>query len=61
MDLREMYIERADELAMQIYDKEFYDLTEKQQDKLWVAAELDVVNGIADHADNLRKTEKERI
>ena len=58
-DLKEMYMERADQLAMQIYDKEFYDLTKEQQDKLYGVAESDVVNGLADYADCLRKAEKE--
>ena len=58
-DLKEMYMDRADELAMMIYDKEFYDLTKEQQGKLWVVAESHVVNEMVDRADCLRKAEKE--
>ncbi len=60
MDLKEMYMERADELAMELYDKEFYELTESQRDTLYAKAEMDVVDGCADHADFLRKADKER-
>ena len=61
MDLKEMYCERSEELAMEIYDKEFYDLTQDQQIEVWQKAERDVVDGIADHADNLKKASKEGI
>ena len=59
MDLKEMYCERADELAMELYDKEFYDLPKNLQDKVWLMAERGVVNDCADHADTLRKAKRE--
>jgi len=61
VDLKEMYCERADELAMELYDKEFYDLPKNLQDKVWLMAEQGVVDGLADHADMLRKAQKEEM
>lgn len=61
MDLKEMYMNRADELADELYGKEFYELTESQRDTLYAQAEQDVVDGVADHADMLRKAQKEGI
>lgn len=55
MDLKEMYIERADELAMELYDKEFYDLSSELQDKVWRQAERGVVDDCFDRADMMRK------
>jgi len=57
--MKEQIIERADELAMEIYDKEFYNLTSSEQDKIFKKAERDVVDNYADHADSLRKAKKE--
>ena len=57
MDLKEMYCERADELAMELYDKEFYDLPRDTQDKVWLMAERGVVEDCYDRADIMRKGE----
>ena len=59
MDLKEMYCERADELAEQIYGKEFYDLPDDIQDKVWLMAERGVVEDCADYADFLRDKSKD--
>ena len=61
MGLKEMYAERADELAMKLYNIEFYELTEAQKDEVYVRAEQDVVDRLAYHADFLRKAQKENI
>ena len=55
MDLKEMYMERAEELAMKLYGVEFYELGSGKQDLVWKQAEEDVINNCADQADNLRK------
>jgi len=54
-----MYMEQAEELAMIIHNKEFCDLTKDQQERVWLQAEQSVVDNMADHADNLRKSSKE--
>ena len=58
-DIKEKYQERADEIAEEKYGKEFYDLTSDQRGEVWLAAERDVADGMADHADFLRKAHKE--
>ena len=52
--MKEQIIERADELAIEIYDKEFYYLTSEQQDKIFRWAEQDVVEGYFVQADRLK-------
>jgi len=55
MDLKEMYCERADEIAMELYNQEFYDLPSDMQEKVWRMAESGVVEGCYDRADMMRK------
>ena len=57
MDLKEMYCERADELAWEVYGKEFYELTQEQQDEIYVRAERGVVEDCYNRADMMRKGE----
>ena len=59
MDLKEMYCERAEEIAWDLYSKEFHYLSKDLQDKVWLMAERGVVENCYDHADNLRKQDKE--
>ena len=61
MDLKEMYMERAEDIAFEKYEKEFHYLTKDQQSEVWLMAERDVVDGMADYADNLRKAQKEGL
>jgi len=51
--MKDQIIERADELAMEIYDKEFYDLTEDQKDKIFKQAEEDVIDNFVGQAERL--------
>jgi len=51
--MKEQIIERADELAEEVYDKEFYDLTDKQQDEIFLRAESEVVEGYFEEAEGL--------
>ena len=60
MDFKEMYMERADEIAFEEYGEEFCYLTKEQQDKVWLQAERGVVEDCYDHADNLRKAAREQ-
>lgn len=55
MDLKEMYCERADEIAWELYDKEFYDLSRDLQDKVWLMAERGVVEDCYDYADSIKE------
>ena len=59
MDMKEMYMEQANELAFEIYGKEFYELNNKQQDEIYIMAERNVVDNLSSHADFLRKQVKE--
>ena len=59
MDLKEMYQERAEEISMEKYDCEFYDLSQERQLDVYLQAERGVVDEVVDHADNLRKSQKE--
>lgn len=54
MDLREMYYQRADELAEELYSKEFYELSMELQNEVWLMAERDVIDDCADYADMRR-------
>ncbi|MEA2036167.1 MAG: hypothetical protein U9O94_01560 [Nanoarchaeota archaeon] len=58
MDLKEMYCERAEEIAGEVYGKEFTRLTPELQDKVWRMAERGVVENCYDHADFLRKSKR---
>ena len=55
MDLKEMYCERAEEIAEEVYGKEFTRLPSELQDKVWLMAERGVVEDCYDHADMMRK------
>jgi hypothetical protein len=57
--MKEQYMEAANEIAWEIFEKEFYDLTKDQQDKVWSMAERNVVDNLAGRADHLRKEKKE--
>ena len=59
MDLKEMYMDRAEEISMELHGVEFYNLQEPVKSLVWEQAERDVIDGAADHADFLRKQEKE--
>jgi len=61
MDLKERYMEQAEELAWKIHQKEFHYLTKDQQERVWLMAERDVTDWIVDQADNLGKALKENI
>jgi len=49
----------AEEMAEELYEKEFYDLTNDQQYEVFLKAERRYVDRMADHADYLRKRERE--
>ena len=55
MDLKEMYCERAEEIAEEVYGKEFTRLTPELQDKVWRMAETGVMEDCYDRADMMRK------
>jgi hypothetical protein len=59
MSFKEEYCEQANELAYEMYGKEFHELSKALQDKVWGMAEGTVVNNMADQADFLRKQAKE--
>ena len=60
IDLKEMYMDRAEEIALETYGMEFYNLDSWRQQRVYEQAERDVIDGLADHADNLVESNKDR-
>jgi len=59
IDLKEMYMKRAEEISMELHGVEFYNLKEPMKSLVYEQAERDVIDGVTDHADFLRKASKE--
>jgi len=55
LDLKDKYMERAEELAYELYGKFFYDLSEKQRSDIWSRAEQDVHDKLADEAEAIEE------
>lgn len=55
MDLKAKYFEKADDLAWERFNKEFYDLTDDQQTKVWWDAELFVMEELQERVDRMRE------
>jgi len=58
MDYKEAIQERADELAMEKYDKEFYDLDKELQFKVYQQATEDYADDLASQIDSMKDREK---
>lgn len=52
--------EQADEIAFQKYGKDFYDLSEKQQDEVYEEAQEAYTDNLASQADAMKDREKYR-
>ncbi|MDO9530368.1 MAG: hypothetical protein Q7J27_14590 [Syntrophales bacterium] len=59
--MKDLYREKADELADEEYEKEFYELPQNIQDEVHERAMNEVNDGLCDYADNLRKAKKEGL
>jgi len=54
-DLKAMYQRRADELAQERFGKDFYDLTEEQQYKIFGDAEIEIMEEQLENAKRWRQ------
>lgn len=50
--------EHANEIASQKYDKDFYDLTEKQQDEVYTQAQEQYFDNLYSQADSMAEERK---
>ena len=58
MNYKEMIQEHADELASQEYDKDFYDLTDEQQDEIYKKAQEMANDDFASQIDAMKEKRK---
>lgn len=56
--MKELATSKADEIALDIYDREYYLLTTEQQDKVWKLAEEAGQDWLATQIDKIRKREE---
>lgn len=53
IDIKEQYQERADDLAQEVYDKDFELLSSTQQYHIWKEAEQDVIDNNVERAERM--------
>lgn len=58
MDYKEMIQQFADEIASEKYDKDFYDLTEKQKDEVYEEAQERCTDHYVSLADSMAEERK---
>lgn len=56
--MKEIIINKADEIALRDYGKDFYELTKEQQDEVWKLAEQEGADYLASLADAERERRK---
>jgi len=60
MNYKDEIQEYADEIASQKYDKDFYDLTEKQQDEVYEEAQERYIDNFTSQIDSMQERQTEK-